>query len=123
MIQMGNDNIRVILRKHLEEESLRKYLGNKYESTHHQTKKKYLKGMEDAVEAKIDSILNAFILQMQSTSPEAKRRKNLAVINIFVTALAQVGVGYGVNEEAWVFVSIISAMLFVFQGYMIKTGY
>lgn len=120
---MQNENIRVILRKHIEEESLRKFLGNKFDSTHHQTKKKYLKGMEDAIEAKIDTILSAFISQMQSTSPEVKKRRSLAIINIIVTALAQVGIGYGVNVEGWIFVSIISLMLLAFQGYMIKSGY
>lgn len=124
MVRLHNDtNIRVILRKQLEEETLQKMLEADYDSTPDDVKTRMRNQMAEIVESKIDNILNAFISALQNSGPEVKKRKYLTIINLVLTALTQIGIAYAVNTESWFFVTVLALIILAFQSYMIKTGY
>lgn len=112
-------NIRSIVRKHQEEQSLRAYLRNKYDTTSDAEKKRLLEFVKDQIESEVDSILNAFIRDVQKGSPERKRRNKLALVNLIITAIATPGIAYGVNLENWIMVILFSLVLLTYQIYMI----
>lgn len=68
-------SLRSLLKAKLLEESLRDYFGETYETTPEDVKNKLADFTEGQIDRRVDSILNAFINEVQSGSPEKKRKE------------------------------------------------
>lgn len=110
-------NVRQIVKKHVEEQSLREYLGSKFESTSQREKNKFLKHVSSTIDAQVDLILKSFVEDIQKGSPEQKKRKRIAILTLATTAIITPGIGYAVNIENWTFVWILSIVLGIVQIY------
>lgn len=116
-MSLVSSNLRNIVKKHLEEEVLRDYYKTKYATTTPKEKKKFLKQIEDTTDAQVELILRSFVEEIQKGSPEKKRRRNLSIFNLIMTAILTPGIAYGVNIENWIIVWILSIVLAAVQIY------
>jgi hypothetical protein len=110
-------NVRSIVKQHLEEQALRNYLKSKYDQTSSRDKKKFLKEVDDSIEAQLDLILRSFVEDIQKGSPDKKRRRYISIFNLVMTAILTPAIGYAVNIEHWTFVWILSVVLAGVQIY------
>lgn len=110
-------NVRQIVRKHVEEQSLREYLGSKFDSTPIREKNKFLKHVSTTIDGQVEVILKSFVEDIQKGSPESKKRRNTAVFTLLVTAVTTPAIGYAVNVESWIFVWVLSIVLTIVQIY------
>jgi hypothetical protein len=110
-------NVRQIVRKHVEEQSLREYLGSKYDSTSIREKNKFLKHVSTTIDGQVELILKSFVEDIKKGSPESKKRIKTAVLTLIVTAITTPAIGYAVNVENWIFVGVLSIVLAIVQIY------
>lgn len=114
-----SSNLREIVRTHQEESALRKYLGKNYGSTSPQEKRKFIDAVKDSIDREVDLILNAFVADALKGSPAKKRKTYLTLLNLILTILITPGIAYAVNIENWALVGILSAVLLVYQIFLI----
>jgi hypothetical protein len=108
-------NLRNIVKQHLEEQALRNYLKSRYDQTPPREKKKFLEQVDSRIEAEVELILRSFVDDIQKGSPDKKRRRNIAIFNLVMTAILTPGIGYAVNIENWTFVWVLSVVLAAVQ--------
>ncbi|MED3716049.1 hypothetical protein P4518_01430 [Geobacillus thermodenitrificans] len=113
------DNIRAIIRRHQEEQALRQYLGERYDTTPDEEKRRFLNAVNDIIEREVDSILRAFVEEAQIGSPERKRRRRQNILNLVVTLICTPAIGYAVNIENWIIVGFFSLVLLAVQLYLL----
>lgn len=112
-------NLREIVRRYQEDQALRKYFGKSYGSTSPREIKKVLEFIKPTIDSEVERILNVFVTDALKGSPAAKRKKGIAIFNLVLTAITTVGIGYSVNIENWVLVSICSLALLAGQLYIL----
>jgi len=116
-----NGNLRDIVTRHQEEQVLRQYLQNSYDSTPAAEKARFISAVRDTIDREVNSILAAFVEEAQIGSPERKRRRNRNILNLLATLVSTPAIGYAVNIENWVMVGLFSALLLVVQIYIIAS--
>lgn len=114
-----SSSLRSIVKKRQQEQALRKYLGDKFETTPDEIKEKLLSAADESIEREVNSILNAFIEEALKDSPETKRRKSKAILNLLSVIISTPSIAYGVNIENWTMVIVISLLLALVQIYII----
>ncbi|MCJ7983771.1 hypothetical protein MUB16_34825 [Priestia sp. OVL9] len=114
-------NLRDIVTGHQEEQVLRQYLQNNYDSTPAAEKARFISAVRDTIDREVNSILAAFVEEAQIGSPEKKRRRNRNILNLLATLVSTPAIGYAVNIENWVMVGLFSALLLVVQIYIIAS--
>ncbi|WP_033580753.1 MULTISPECIES: hypothetical protein [Priestia] len=114
-------NLRDIVTGHQEEQVLRQYLQNSYDSTSAAEKARFISAVRDTIDREVNSILAAFVEEAQIGSPERKRRRNRNILNLLATLVSTPAIGYAVNIENWVMVGLFSALLLVVQIYIIAS--
>lgn len=114
-------NLRDIVTGHQEEQVLRQYLQNNYDSTSAAEKARFISAVRDTIDREVNSILAAFVEEAQIGSPEKKRRRNRNILNLLATLVSTPAIGYAVNIENWVMVGLFSALLLVVQIYIIAS--
>lgn len=96
-------------------------MGDKYETTLEDDKRKFLEAVEDSTDREVSIILDAFVDEVQQGSPEKKRRRKRSILNLAVTLITTPGIGYGVNLENWWIVALFSIILLSVQIYILSS--
>jgi hypothetical protein len=109
-------NIRDIVRRHVEAETLKDLLEGSYESTSDEEKNRLLDKLRSRgeIDREIESILRAFVVDIDS--PKRKKRKQLKFIYAGLSLLLTTFIGYAVNSTNWVFVAILTIVLLAING-------
>lgn len=113
------DNIRTIVRKHQEEQALKNYLGNAFDTTTSADKRKFINAVSSTIDREVELILNSFVEEIQSGSSVKKRRRKLTIVVVLLTSIFTTGIGYCVNIENWIMVGLLSVALAIVQVYSI----
>ncbi|PWI54872.1 hypothetical protein [Sulfoacidibacillus thermotolerans] len=109
-------NVRDIVRRHVELETLKDLLGVRFEDTSDEEKNRLLDKLRSRgeIDREIESILNAFLVDIDA--PRRKKRKQLKFIYSGLGLLLTTFIGYAVNVTSWVFVAILSIVLLAING-------
>lgn len=118
-----NNNLRTIVRRHIQEKSLGDFLGDKYETTPEEMKDNYLRAVEDSVEREVDSILSEFIEDTRKGSSESRKRKKRSYLVLAVTVICTTGITITVDQENWIVSVILMLALLGVQIYNISEEY
>lgn len=100
-----------------EEDTLKKLLGNEYEiaTSEHKDYLLDISRVRNQISIDVDVMLHEYVLSYQQNTPEAAKDNKLKWIYIFLNIVLSTGSAYAVNEEAWVFVTLLSCALLATQ--------
>jgi len=112
-------NLRDIVKAHIKEETLRSYLGDRYDSTPEEEKNKFLDYLNDTINRQVENILNEFLIEIQKGSPEVKRKKHSKSFLSLLTMGASIGLALAVNEKNAPFIALSGLAIFAIQTYQI----
>lgn len=112
-------DLRDILRESIEEQTLKNHFKETYPRVTQEDKVELLQLVSFDINKQIDMILNAFLEDIQRTSPESKKRKFTKIIFAAISLAATAGVGLAVNQENWPFVGICSLVILGVEIYQI----
>lgn len=107
--------LRDIVRRHVEEQTLQQYLGAGYSATPYEEKQRLLGVLRTRgeIDREIRKIVNAFLEELEQDSPKKKQRfwGNIAllVVNLVCTAM----ISYAVNITNWTLVFAFSIVLLI----------
>jgi hypothetical protein len=107
--------LRPIIKKHLEEETLRDFLKDKYSTTSEFEKRELLQLVEGEIERKINGIINSFLEDLKKGSPEARRERTSAFIFAALTLIATTGLAHAVNLKDLIYIGIMITILLIVQ--------
>lgn len=117
-------NLRDIVRRHVEKETLHRFLGTKYPHTPEQEKARILDNLRKIsdLDQEVDKILKVFCDDIERHSCRRKRRKyqniTYAGSNLVLTIL----IAYAVDNVLWPFVWGLAALSLVFHGLFVLWG-
>ncbi|GFN31341.1 hypothetical protein [Paenibacillus xylaniclasticus] len=115
-------NLREILRRHQGELTLKNYLEDRYETTSIEEKNRLLGLVSKSIDEEVEKILQAFVAEVTKGSPASKRRRNFKLLSLGLTIVMTPSIAYAVNEEAWIFVTILSVVLLSIQVFITFQG-
>ncbi|MFC4769461.1 hypothetical protein [Effusibacillus consociatus] len=108
-------DLREIVRRHVEEETLKQYLGEGYAATPFPEKQRLLDVLRTRgeIDREIRRIVNAYLEELEQDSPKKKQRfwGNIAllIVNLVCTAM----ISYAVNITNWPVVIAFSVVLLI----------
>lgn len=105
-------NLRQIVRDHIEEWTLREYLGDRFNVASSEEKTGLLSTLRrrGEIDREVENVLNTFANEIQRDSAGAKKKKIRTLIIAGLNLIITIGMAYAVNEKAWVFVSILGVI-------------
>lgn len=112
------NNLRDIVRRHVEKQTLCLFLQGRYDSTSSEEKERLLNNLRSigTIDSEVDNILNVFINNIEANSPRKKRKKLWsfanASLNIILTAL----ITYTAKQDLWTLFGGLAITLIVVQG-------
>jgi hypothetical protein len=115
------DNLRDIVRRHVEKQTLRLFLQDECGSTSSEEKERLLNNLRSlgAIDSEVDNILNVFLHNIEVNSPRKKRRKwwsfAYASLNAILTAL----ITYTAKQDYWIIVGGLAFSLVLVHGIFI----
>lgn len=112
-------HLRDIVRESIEKEILKNFFKERYDEVDEEEKNKTLKLVSFDINKQVDMILNAFLEDIEKTSPKIKQRKYTKVIFMAISLAATAGVGLAVNQENWPFLAICSLVILGIEIYQI----
>lgn len=112
--------LRDIVMRNQEELALREYLGDKYDTTSLEDKKKFTDYVKPTTEKEVDLILRTFVEDAQKGSSAQKRRKNVALLNFGLSLILTPAIGYAVNIQNWIMVIVCSSVMLLFHLYLLR---
>jgi hypothetical protein len=115
------NNLRDIVRRHVEEETLREFLGENLQTTSIDEKQRLLEILRKRgeIDREVELILNAFQAEIEQNSPAKRKRKITTAIFSGIYLILTIAIAYAVNEKAWVFVSILAVLNIILYCYSI----
>ncbi|MHB8077243.1 hypothetical protein [Desulfosporosinus fructosivorans] len=114
-------SLRDIIRRHVEDKTLRSLFGKSFDKTPSSEKETRLDWLrkQGNVDKSVDQIIDTFIKDLEKGSPQKKRRRMLTIgytaINVIFTPL----ICYGVNEKNWIMMIGVSLMFLIIAYFYI----
>lgn len=115
------NNLRDIVRRHVEKQTLNMFLKGRYETTPVEEKERLLNNLRSigAIDSEVDNVVNIFVNNLEARSPRRRRRKSwsfaYASLNVILTAL----ITYTAKQELWPLVGCIAATSVIVHGIFI----
>ncbi|HDR4517382.1 TPA: hypothetical protein QCQ26_001860 [Bacillus cereus] len=113
------NNLRSIVRRHIEEETLQQFLQANYATTSAAEKQRILTFASDTIETKVQQILNAFLEEITQSSPERKKARRYQVFSAIITLIASTGLAHAVNLENLSYIITCALIILILQLYSI----
>ncbi|MCL6611048.1 MAG: hypothetical protein K6T66_05845 [Peptococcaceae bacterium] len=110
--------LRDIVRRHVENQTLRLFLQDKYDSASFEEKDRLLNNLRSmgTIDTEVDNILNVFINSVEKKSVRKKRRKwwtiAYAGLNVILTTL----ISYASKQDLWTLVGGLAMIFILIQG-------
>lgn len=98
-----------------QEKTLRILLGDQYDTATNEQKQHFLSIVGQQIEIDVDSMLHNYIIGYQANTPIAKKNHLLTIVYMVSNIILGIGVGYAVNKEDWVFVTIVGILMIANQ--------
>lgn len=111
------NNLRAIVQRHVEEETLRQYLDVDYSTTPAEEKLRILDFAREMIESKVQQILDVFLTEVTQNSPERKKAKKLHIFTAILTIIASTGLAHAVNLENLGYITVCALVLLAVQLY------
>lgn len=114
-------NLRDIVRRHVEKETLRLFLEGRYETTSSTEKQRLLSNLRSigAIDSEVDKILDFFAMDIEKNSPRKKRRRwwnfAYACLNVILAAL----ITYTARQDLWSMTGCLAFSSIVVHGIFI----
>lgn len=113
------NNLRAIVQRYVEEETLRQFLDVDYATTSAEEKQRILNFAREMTETKVQQILDIFLTEVTQNSPERKRAKKLHIFTAILTLVATTGIAHAVNLENMGYITVCGLVLLAVQIYPI----
>ncbi|MFF2449384.1 hypothetical protein ACFVSW_20280 [Neobacillus sp. NPDC058068] len=112
-------DIREIVKRHVEEESLKGFLAENYDLTDATEKQKILDFAKEMTDRKVKNILDTFLEDIMRGSPERKRKRIFKLFSAIITLLSSGGLAHAINLENVGYATICGSMLLIVQIFAI----
>lgn len=113
------NNLRAIVQRHVEEQTLRQFLNEDYPTTSEQEKQRILDFAREMIENNVQRILDIFLTEVTQNSPERRKAKNEKMLIAFITLIATTGIAHAVNLENLGYIIVCALILLCVQAYPI----
>jgi len=110
-------DIREIVKRHVEEETLKEFLDADYDKTDDAEKQKIVKFAGEMIDNKVKKILDTFVEDIMRGSPERRRQRISKIVFAAVTLLSSSGLAHAINLENMWYALITGAILLIAQVY------
>jgi fatty-acid desaturase len=104
-------NLREILIKVQEEETLKELLLDKYSEATEEQKLHYLSFLGDTINRGVDKLIREEVDNFNENTPLKKKNKNLTYLFVVSNVVLTILITYAVNLEAWTFVWGIGVLM------------
>lgn len=103
------NNLRDIVRRHVEIETLKDFLGDEYDSAGEDKKERLLDVLRSRgeIDREVDHIIDVFYKEIEENSDKKSKRKNIRLIYSILSIAFTIGISFGVNKEYWVMTVIL----------------
>jgi hypothetical protein len=112
-------DIREIVKRHVEEESLKAFLAGNYDTTDAAEKQRILDFAREMTDRKVKNILDTFVEDIMRGSPERKRAKITKSVFAIITLLSSSGLAHAINLENMWYAGICGMILLIAQLYSV----